>query len=55
MSKERVNQQDHLHESLSDNSKEVLEISPTGYGLESEEEEITEQQNSSEMKNNPPS
>ncbi|MBB2481825.1 hypothetical protein [Heyndrickxia shackletonii] len=51
MSKDHLNEKEKMNEGLSDHSKEVLEISSTGYGLESVQEET----DSKRMKNNPSS
>lgn len=51
MSKDHLNEKKKMNEGLSDHSKEVLEISSTGYGLES----VQENPDSTRMKNNPSS
>jgi len=55
MNKEHLNEKEKMNEGLSDHSKEVLEISSTGYGLESVEEDLDEKHDSTQMKNHPSS
>lgn len=55
MSKDHLNEKEKGNEGLSDHSKEVLEFSSTGYGLESVQENLDEKQDSSQMKTNPSS
>jgi hypothetical protein len=55
MDKDHLDQKDDLNLSLNRNAKEVLEISSTGYGLESVLKVTEEEQNSPQSKNNPPS
>jgi hypothetical protein len=55
MDKDHLDQKDDLNLSLNINAKEVLEISSTGYGLESVLKVPEEEQNSTQSKNNPPS
>lgn len=55
MSKDHWNEKEKMNEGLSDHTKEVLEISSTGYGLESAQEDFDENRDSASRKNNPSS